>query len=210
MDFLNMQTMEDKSKNKVNQRYNMIKKYHTNTLLKAISEKKADEKIIPFLLKIIDIPDIFTSSSCAGRLMLLSTDNTENKKNSSFYKKYHRLVTFDEVYNDISSFSGDELWLKVESFIFHFGVKDYLKAKELLQFAQSYGLKKAGIISAKDGKYILEMSYTQYMSLPVVMNNILLFSKDYLKILIEKGNSKLQQNYTELKIFENEFLKRFI
>jgi len=204
-----MQTIEDKQKNKEEQRYAMVKKYHTDTLMKAIDEHKADEMIVPFLLDVTKIPDIFTSSSCAGRLMLLSTDNSENKKNSSFYSRYHRLVTFDEVKNDITNFKGNELWLKVESFIFHFGAQNYSKAKELLVFAQTFGLKKAGIITAKDGKYIIEMSFTQYMSLPVVHDSKIVISDDYLKLIINKGNDKLKTNYEKLKIFEKEFLKKF-
>jgi len=204
-----MQTIEDKQKNKEEQRYSMVKKYHTETLMKAIDEHKADKMIIPFLLDIVKIPSIFTSSSCAGRLMLLSTDDTENKKNSSFYKRYHRLVTFEEVQNDILNFKGNELWLKVESFIFHFGAQNYSKAKELLIFAQTFGLKKAGIITAKDGKYIVEMSFTQYMSLPVVHNSEVVVSEDYLKLIINKGNEKLKLNYKKLESFEKEFLKRF-
>ncbi len=55
----------------------------------------------------------------------------------------------------------------MESFIFHFGAKDYDKAKDLLAFSQNFGLKKAGIITAKDCKYILEVTNTQYLALPI-------------------------------------------
>ncbi|MDD3178086.1 MAG: hypothetical protein PHR26_01065, partial [Candidatus ainarchaeum sp.] len=150
--------MQNTSKNSIDQKYDMIKKNHTNTLLKAISENKADLLIIPFLLEITKIPDIFTSSSCAGRIMLLSTDENESKKVSHFHKRFHRVVTFDEIKSALNEDTSGEIWLKAEPFIFHFGAKDYIKAKEILDFCQQFGLKKSGIIASNEGKFIIEVT----------------------------------------------------
>jgi tRNA wybutosine-synthesizing protein 3 len=193
----------------IEQKFKMIKKHHTQTLKEAIDTKKVDEILIPFLLEVTKIPDVFTSSSCAGRVMLLSTDENESKKISSFHKKYHRKVSFEEIKKDLSENTVHDIWLKTEPFIFHFGCKDYKKAKELLSFSQEFGLKKAGIITAKDGKYILEVTSTQFMALPLKSGNDLLITDDYLKFIIERANKKIEINFERLEKFSKQFLKKF-
>jgi tRNA wybutosine-synthesizing protein 3 len=193
----------------IEQKFKMIKKHHTQTLKEAIDTKKVDEILIPFLLEVTKIPDVFTSSSCAGRVMLLSTDENESKKISSFHKKYHRKVSFEEIKKDLSENTEHDIWLKTEPFIFHFGCKDYQKAKELLSFSQEFGLKKAGIITAKDGKYILEVTSTQFMALPLKSGNDLLITDDYLKFIIERANKKIEINFERLEKFSKQFLKKF-
>ena len=195
--------------NSANQRYTMLKKYHTDTLNKAIIEKKVDEVLVPFLLEVVKIPDIFTSSSCAGRIMLLSTNEDESKKISSFHKKFHRLVSFEELKKSINEITENDLWLKVESFIFHFGCSDYEKAKQILSFSQEFGLKKAGIITAKDGKYILEITSTQFMALPIKVDDKILISDDYLKLILERANKKMEINFERLSRFSKSFLNKF-
>jgi len=195
--------------NTVDKKYEMIKKHHTDTLMEAIDTKKVDDILVLFLLDVTKIPDIFTSSSCAGRIMLLSTDEYENKKVSSFHKKYHRKITFEEIKKDLQLSSENDIWFKMEPFIFHFGCKDYEKAKELLSFAQEFGLKKAGIITAKDGKYILEVTSTQYMALPLKENNNILVSDDYLKFVVDRANKKIEKNFERLEKFSKLFLERF-
>ena len=191
------------------QKYKMIKEHHTKTLKKAIFEKKVDEILIPFLLEVVKIPFIFTSSSCAGRIMLLSTNEYESKKISSFHKKFHRVVTFDEIKSSIYDNSEKDLWLKVEPFIFHFGTKDFEFAKKILSFSQEFGLKKAGIISAKDGKFTLEVTSTQFMALPLKVDNKILIDDDYLKLIIDRANTKIKINFERLKKFESSFLLSF-
>jgi len=202
--------MKLNNENSVNQRFTMTKKYHKETLQKAISDEKVDEILIPFLNEIAQIPDIFTSSSCAGRIMLLSTDELEDKAHSHFHKRYHRTITINELKSALDEDTKEmDIWFKVEPFIFHFGVKDYEKAKDVLKFCSGFGLKKAGIITSKDGKYIIEATSTQYMALPLKTNNRSLVDDFYLKFILDRGNKKLEANYKILDKFEKEFLKKF-
>ena len=198
-----------KEENAISQRYAMTKEHHTQTLQKAIDEKKVDDILVPFLLKVTKLKNLFTSSSCAGRIMLLSTDEDENKKISSFHKRFHRKVTFKEIKDAINEPTENDIWLKVEPFIFHFGTKDYEKAKEILKFSQEFGLKKAGIITSKDGKYIIEVTSTQFMAIPIKSKNNILIDDIYLKYIVDRANKKIELNFKRLDKFEKEFLKTF-
>ncbi len=202
--------MKLNNENSINQRFTMTKKHHKETLQKAIDDKKVDAILIPFLNELTKIPDIFTSSSCAGRIMLLSTDELEDKEVSHFHKRYHRTITFNELKTDLLEDTKEmDIWFKVEPFIFHFGTKDFNKAKDILKFCSEFGLKKAGIITSKDGKYIIEATSTQYMALPLKANNKLLVDDDYLKLILKRGNKKLEINYEILDRFEKEFITKF-
>jgi len=197
------------NKNLVDSKFAMLKKHHTQTLKDAISKDQVDSPIIPFLLKIIEIPDIYTSSSCSGRLLLLGGDEEENKKVSGFVSRYHRAVTYDEIKKDVSNFNIGYLWFKVEPFIFHFATKDYDKAKEILDFCREQGLKKAGIISAKEGRFTCEVTHTVFMSTLIKIDKNQLISEDYLKVIVDIANKKLETNFKKLKEFEEKFLKKF-
>jgi len=190
-------------------RFEMLKKHHTKTLNDAIANNRADSPIISYLLKIKEIPDIYTSSSCSGRLLLLNGDKEENKKYSTFENKYHRLVTFDEIKRDIDNFKNGYLWLKVEPFIFHFGTANYNKAKEILDFSREQGIKKAGIISAKDGRFTCEVTNSVYLSTLIKIDEKQLVSDEYLKVLVDIANQKLESNFKKLKSFETNFLSKF-
>jgi tRNA wybutosine-synthesizing protein 3 len=187
-----------------------IKKHHTQTLKDAINNKQADEDIIPFLLEVTKIEDVFTSSSCSGRIALLSSDINENKKYTSFHKKYHRKVSFDELIKDINSFNEGYLWLKVEPFIFHFGVKDLKKAEELLSFLRNYGLKRAAIISTKIGKIVVEATNTVYLSTLIKKDDKLFVSEEYLKEVVLIANNKFKENEIKRMGFEKEFINAFL
>jgi tRNA wybutosine-synthesizing protein 3 len=186
-----------------------IKKHHAQTLQDAIDNKQADKDIIPFLLEITKIKDLFTSSSCSGRIVLLSSDVTENKKYTSFHKKYHQEVNFNDFLDQVNNFNEGYLWLKVEPFILHIGVKDINKATQILSFCRNFGLKRASIISTKLGKIIVEATNTVFLSTLIKKNNVLLVSKEYLQEIIKIANQKLKDNEIKRKNFEKSFLEYF-
>ena len=207
--FINNDVMTKKTNSISKITFANIKTHHTQTLKDAIKEKKVDEDIIPFLLEITKLKDIFTSSSCSGRIVLLSSDINENKKYTSFHKRFHRKVEYEELIKEINSFSKGYLWLKVEPFIFHFGVKDLDFASKLLSFLRDFGLKRAAIISTRPGKIIVEATNTVFLSTLIKKDNNLLVSEEYLKEIVFIANNKFEDNEKKRKKFESEFIKHF-
>lgn len=195
----------------IDTRFEMLKKHHTQTLNDAISNGLVDKPIISFLEKVTKIPTMFTSSSCCGRIMLLIGDEEENKKHSSFLKKFHETVSFEDLKKELTNLPNTGVvWLKVEPFIFHFGLKDYSSAKALLDFCRSFGLKKAGIISAREGKFTCEVTNTVYLSTVLAKDGEILVSEEYLAILLDIANKKLENNFKKLELFTSSFLSSFL
>ena len=69
------------------------------------------------------------------------------------------------------------------------------------------GVKRGGIILAKEGKFLIEMQGTEKMELPVKEKETELVDEQYFKVLLEKANLMLERNYTRLEKLENEFKK---
>ncbi len=178
-------------------RFEMIKKRHTRTYLKALNEGKIDEPMLELLEFISKTKNYFTSSHCSGRIMLLKSDLNEEKKIASFYRKWHREVKFNELITAINQ-AKTPLWFKLEPFILHIGCESIEEAKQILRLKNESGIKRGGIMVLSKGKIIIELIGTQYISLPIKTSELLV-SEEYLKTILETSNKKMRKNLEQIK-----------
>ena len=191
---------------KAGARFPMVKGRHRQTLQKAIKEGKADRQMVPLLEFIASSREFFTSSRCAGRIILLKLDSEGSKAESAFIRRWHRKVKFSELWKALEeSPKAGEVWLKLDPFILHAGTDSLENARRLLKIMQAAGVKRGGIINAKEGRFIVEMIGTQAIALPVMNRGRPLAGKGYLKWLLGKANAKLARNYSCLKRLEKAF-----
>ncbi len=167
-----------------------------------MQKKQVDERVLGILDKINSKPKLVTSSSCSGRITLLEI--TEKKGDAHFYKKWHREVTFGEVWEALSTYSGKrKLWFRCEPFIIHIFSEDLESAKELLRLSRKAGFKRGGIWGFRNNWPFLELMGTSEFSLPV-FDNELLVSKSHLEYIVKTANLTLRKNYSQLERFEKE------
>lgn len=190
-------------------RFKMVKKRHKESFEKALNEGKVDKQLQGLCKFIAKTKGYFTSSGCAGRILLLGIPEGEGKKGAYFHKKWHREVTFSEVWEAIGRKSKGELWFKMEPFILHLGCKGLKDSRKIISMIRRIGIKRGGIMVAKEGKFIVEFSGTQHIALPVKKGDEILVDEEYLKFLIARGNEKIVKNYSQLKILEKECKKAF-
>lgn len=189
-------------------RFGMAKQRHAITVLEAIEEGKADLQMIPLLRFIASRKEFFTSSSCAGRILLLKLDSKGSKAESAFIQRWHRKVKFPELWSGLQKCCArKEIWFKLDPFILHVGTDSLENGRRLLKVMQNAGIKRGGIVCAKEGKFLVELIGTQSIALPVKMNGRMLVEKHYLKWLLGKANKKLGLNYAHLKRLESAFRK---
>lgn len=173
-----------------------FKKTKLDYLQDHLNKNKVDLEILPLLMAINETPYFVTSSSCYGRLSLLEIDRT--KKDAHFYKKWHRTVSFDEVYQVINTYKGSKrLWFNCEPFILHIFTKDLESANNFLNLCRKSGLKKGGIWIIKDFPFI-EVFGTNTFSYPL-FDKKLLIPQDFLKYSIDEANIKLESNFKQIK-----------
>ncbi len=179
---------------------------------KALEKKEVDEPII-YLLKLINsLEEYYTTSSCAGRVILLH-EYGNRKIDTNFVVKEHDRVDVNNFLNKNldKSFSENpkgRIWLNQEPFIIHIVAKNLKKAIEMLNLGIKAGLKHSGIFVFKKERYILELNGTQYMSVPI-FDGRMLISKEYFRYLLNLTNEKLQKNREMRKNFENLVKKNY-
>jgi tRNA wybutosine-synthesizing protein 3 len=187
-------------------RFAMTKKHHSKTYNEAKKLGRMDEDFIPLCNYIEKTKDYFTSSSCAGRIALISLGDEEKKQESAFYRKWHRKVTPREVLKAIKEYNGKILWFKQEGIILHLGTNTLENAKKVLVFCERCGIKRAGIKVAKDGKFIVEMVGTQNINTPIKEGKIVAEEK-FVKYLVKKANQKFDKNLSTIRKMEKEAKK---
>ena len=185
-------------------RFGMVKERHRKTFEEAAEKKLADDGLVPLCGFIAGTKNFFTSSGCAGRIILLQLPKGECKKGSSFHRRWHRPVSFLEVKKALGEKTRGEVWLKVEPFIMHIGTNSIANAREILAIMNRAGVKRGGILVAKEGKFLVELQGTQEMSAPVKQGNKLLAGDAYLQYLVKKANCKIGKNREMLARFERE------
>lgn len=188
-------------------RFEMVKKTHKKSLEKAIKEKKADKQMMPLCKFVSETKNYFTSSSCAGRIILLQLPKEENKKDASFHRKWHRKVKETELWNGIHDKTIGEIWFKLDPFILHIGTNTLENAKKILTIMKKTGIKRGGIIVAKPGKFLIELQGTQTIAFPTKKDEKIITGKEVMKYMLKRANQKLEKNYTLLKKLEKNFRK---
>jgi tRNA wybutosine-synthesizing protein 3 len=176
----------------------MVKESKRNTFLDAKNSGKIDAKFVPFCSTVSKTKNFFTSSSCSGRIVLLSLDKSESKKEGAFFRKWHRKVKVKEILSAIKSFDGQSLWLKQEPIILHMGTDSLENAKKIFDLCVAAGIKRCGIITFSDEKFIVEVLGSQMTSIPIKDKKFEV-SEDYIKFVVPKLNEKFEKNDATLK-----------
>jgi len=181
------------------------KKKALEKLNEAIKNKKVDKPIKDFLIKINEYKNVYTTSSCAGRIVVLVDKGS--KKDSFFAGKWHDLIKAEIVWNKIVEYSKENLvWLKQEPFILHIVCKKLKDAANIIKIARDVGFKHSGIISIKKEKIVCEINGIDRVEIPAVINGKIVISRDFFYDLIDFMNSKLLRNKClREKFFENLF-----
>ena len=169
---------------------------------------KWDKNIASLCEKINSFEDYYTTSSCGGRIVLIKED--EKKLPGLFLFRSHEKVTFDELKSEIKSIienddnSRDLIYFKQEPCLVVISCKNEKCQEEMFSLFRNNGWKKSGILTLGK-KRIIELMSTETISMPIINNGKVLVDDDFLRILIEEANRKL-----ELSLKKIEKLKKMI
>ena len=154
-----------------------------------------DKEIITLIKKINKNPNYYTTSSCSGRIVLI----TSGKKPAKWVFLSHKQVTFKQIKS--VNLPKKDIWFKQEPFIIHIACRTIDDAQKLLNKARSVGLKRSGIQSIR--KNIIEIISTEHLETPIAEKGKLLIDDNYLKILVKQANKKLKQTREKIKRFKH-------
>ena len=177
-----------------------------NRLVKDKSKKGSIDKPIVELIKNINkTKNFYTTSSCSGRILIIEFPKNPKKYDINWLLSSHEIVNGDDVLNAINQNTENEVWFKLEPFIFHIAVRDEDIASKVLKQLHSNGIRRAGIMNLKP-RLILEIIGTQNVSFPLILDGKITVSKEELSRIVKKANSKLERNLDDLLKIKDVFI----
>ena len=157
-----------------------------------------DKKIVELCKKINSLGDYYTTSSCSGRAILIIN---QNKKDSNlFISVYHNKISFKEIKEDLTLAikQNKNIKFKLEPCILHVNCRTLKNAEEICSQAKLAGWKKTGIIGMKNG-FSVELNGTERLEFPIINKNKILVDDEFLKIIVEESNKKLEKSWIKIK-----------
>lgn len=196
------------SKSKVGEaRFRMVKERHALLWQKAKAAGKVDDRMIPLVEFIFSKPDYFTTTTCSGRILLLNLDSKELKKPDSFFAKWHEIPEFKEVWKALNKKSSQDLWFKQEPFVMVVGTSSIENAKKIMVICRNNGVKKAGIMACEEGRFLIEIMGSHYISFLAKQDSKILVEKEFLEKQFETACKKLKMNWQMLDKLEKALRK---
>lgn len=175
-------------------------------LEKACNKDEVDEDIRTLLSLINGSEDYYTSSSCAGRIVLLEIPSIGDKKEAVFLGKWHREIDSSELISAAKKSKKGMIWLLAQAPILHLGVKTTSAADELLKTAISCGFKDSGLKSLGK-KIVVEVCSTERLDAPIGKDGVLFCNDDHLKLMVNISNEVIRKSSVKLKKFEEKLRK---
>ena len=172
----------------------------------ALSEGLVDEGVISVIKAFNSHPDIFTTSSCAGRIQLIILPDIGRKDSVQRRKTWHREVTTDDVEGAISEFDipyNSIVILQAQSPIFHLSCRTMELAIKLRGIAHGQGWKYSSLITGNDEKWNVEiLSANRIDNLLFRKGVISPPDKDRLSFIVEESNKILVKAQARLEALE--------
>ncbi len=197
-------------KESISLKFNAIKTHAAKTLHAAIREKKIDPLMVSISKFVEKTAHYFTTSTCSGRITLMDLNEDESKKENVFYRKWHSMVTFKEVWKAIEEYSTQgNLWLRQDAFVYVIGTNTWENVKQIIRACQEAGVKRYGVHHFEDEKILMEIFGTQNMSIPLITKGKMLANKDAVKEWVKIANRKWTRNENKRKTFEK-VLKKYL
>ncbi|KAK6283553.1 hypothetical protein POUND7_002505 [Theobroma cacao] len=179
-----------------------------------------DTPIIPLLDAINNHPSYFTTSSCSGRISILSQPKPDPNSNNPTKKKARGgtwlFITHDMADPDsvISLLFADstkltqlsELVFRFEPLIIAVECRDLNSAQNLVSLAIACGFRESGITSVSK-RVIVGIRCSIRMEVPLGDTQKIMVSKDYVRFLVEVANEKMEANRQRSEGFLRAFMK---
>jgi len=167
-------------------------------LADARREGKADEDIAELVDLINSDKNLYTTSSCAGRICVLQTPKEHDKLESGWLGKWHHEVTLQDLQDALKNHDKYVAYLQAECPILHVVARDVGGAEKILFAAQQSGFKRSGIQAINPERVLVEICSTETLEVPLAENGERLVDDIYLGYLVNIANTKFSSGRRKL------------
>lgn len=186
------------------------KKNALEKLSKAKKEELVDVAIIPILSIINQSSNYYTTSSCAGRVSIISKTDARSKHSVIFLLKTHELPTLDQIQKVLTSkqsFQG-QIWFNLEPPVFHIGSRTFTDAKNIHRIALEAGMGLT-MIKSISRSIIVEARGTGRIEMPIGFDGIIMIDEHHLEKIVSLSRLILKEEQDKLVIWEHSLVKIF-
>ena len=182
---------------------------------KKLEAGEIDENVIEILKTINSSNDYYTTSSCAGRIQLISLPKLGDKVGSVVIGKWHDPVDYEILKTALAKWDGKNiLMLLVQSPVIHVVCRNLNAASKIRNIGDASGFKYSTIRSIHTGEknseeqmnITVEILSTERMDIPLGRDGNLFPGEDYLKYILdlaftclERSRGKLDRLQSNLK-----------
>jgi tRNA wybutosine-synthesizing protein 3 len=167
------------------------------SLKDACLEEKVDEGVLPILGLLNKLEGFYTSSSCAGRIVLLEIPQIGDKHGATFLGIWHRTIEVTELQAAATKATTGFLWLLAQAPILHIGVETLEFANKMVKTAISCGFKNSAVKSLGK-KIIIEICSTERLDAPIGRDGDLFCEERYLSLLVEISNEVIKRSQRKM------------
>lgn len=164
---------------------------------------KWDFKVKRLCKKLNKKKEYYTTSSCSGRIVLLRA--SDEKKPNAFLFRSHKKISLNElkrVLNEISKKYKSLVEFKQNPCILHVACASLRDAQKLVDKAKFAGWKRSGIM-ATNRRFMVELLSTENIEFPIMNNAKILVDDDFLGLVVEQANKKLERAWRKIEKLEN-------
>ena len=158
-----------------------------------------DKDVIKLVNEINSKTDFYTTSSCAGRIVLLEMKSSRKNECNWIFAK-HDKVNFREINNSLKNYEGsNEVWFKQQPLILHVACRDLENTIGFLEIARKI-FRRAGIIAITERKATVEVMGSEHLETIVAGKNFIV-DEIFLKVLIKYANRNFKENKGKIDKF---------
>lgn len=161
-----------------------------------------DEEIVDLVNTINNKKNCYTTSSCAGRILILFRPTTKIKSDVIWVFKSHKISKSKDIIENIENFlkSNEKkgtLIFKQEPMILHIAVNSFEIATQIFDCASKAGFRRKNIISYNK-RIILEITSSKEIQFPIGTNNEINASKKFITWITKFANENLIYNKNKI------------
>lgn len=168
-----------------------------------------DKQIKPLIDKINFLDNYYTTSSCSGRIIIIRIPESGLKKEAEFLYRTHEKGNSKEIISVVNNLlnTGDStIWFRQEPAILHVASETLKDASKFLRTARLIGFKRSGIFEV-DKRFLMELVSTERIDAILVKDGKVMVSDDYIKLLVDEGNKRLERTWEKTKKLKQELDK---
>lgn len=153
--------------------------------------------------------DMFTLSSCSGRIVILRESHSSDKIRKAgceWIQVSHAELDPSEGFDALMKRTAGPgcVVLKFEPFVLHVQCRNMTEAQKVHRAALESGFRNSGLSVSRAGKVVSAVRSTHGLEVPLTDDDGSdLVTKEYVEFVVRKSNSKLIENLERIRKFED-------